>query len=239
MEEMRKKSNENASMDQWLRQQYIKEANEIEQEVLQKEDMIQDEEIDMEEGYRKIMIKLQESGITLEGKTEMPDFTRAAQPSDKDKKHRFFMPKFGKVAAMAATVVLGTFTIAMTSQANRNYVMDTINYFIGNDVRIMISNDESRDISTVTEEEAMKRIQEDLHVQTPVFLYRPGDFEFEEYMIDETTFTARAYYKYNKEIITLEINASDQPTSLKIIPHGHKTEIVIVVFIVLGGKSYV
>ena len=58
--------------------------------------------------------------------------------------------------------------------------MDSVKYLTGNDTKILIDNDASNDKPSLDEEQARDKIEEEMGVEVPEFLYRPETFEFYE-----------------------------------------------------------
>ena len=79
-----------------------------------------------------------------------------------------------KWAAVAAVTVFGIFGVSMTSEANRAYVMETVNDVMGNSTETEIDNDDTKD-SALTEEEARENIIAALNIEMPRFFYWPTD----------------------------------------------------------------
>ena len=73
----------------------------------------------------------------------------------------------------------------MTIEANRNYFVDSVKYLTGNDTKILIDNDASNDKPSLDEEQARDKIEEEMGVEVPEFLYRPEAFEFNDCFIRE------------------------------------------------------
>lgn len=108
--------------------------------------------------------------------------------------------KVVKWAAVAAVTVFGIFGVSMTSEANRAYVMETVNNMTGNNTETEIDNDEVM-ISGTTEEEAKEQIIDSLQIEMPQFYYWPHGIEYEDYTVDENAQTAIIQYLYRGDVI--------------------------------------
>lgn len=121
--------------------------------------------------------------------------------------------KVVKWAAVAAVTVFGIFGVSMTSEANRAYVMETVNGVMGNSTETELDNNETRD-SALTEEEARENIIAVLNIEMPRFFYWPTDIEYQDSSIDEAAQTAVISYKKDDKLIHLMIMSNEKSTSL-------------------------
>lgn len=94
----------------------------------------------------------------------------------------------------------------MTSQANRSYFIDSVRYWVGDDTRISIENDEGNEKAQKDEQKAIDAIKEELDLAVPLILDRPRNFEFRSYNVNVESGYALMEYYYGQEIITLFIN---------------------------------
>ena len=120
--------------------------------------------------------------------------------------------KVVKWAAVAAVTVFGIFGVSMTSEANRAYVMETVNGVIGNSTETEIDNDDTRD-GSLTEEEARENIIDALNIEMPRFFYWPPSLIYEEYSIDFEAQTAILQYICDENIVHLMIISNTQNAS--------------------------
>ena len=121
--------------------------------------------------------------------------------------------KVVKWAAVAAVTVFGIFGVSMTSEANRAYVMETVNNMTGNGTETEVDNDNMLTAAT-TEEGARLEIAEALNVKIPRFFYWPDDIEYQDYSIDEAAQTAFILYKKENQLIHLMIMSNEKSKSL-------------------------
>lgn len=121
--------------------------------------------------------------------------------------------KVVKWAAVAAVTVFGIFGVSMTSEANRAYVMETVNNMTGNNTETEVDNDDVVS-SVTTEEEARQKITEALDIEPPRFFYWPADIKYQDYSIDEVAQTAVILYNKGDQLIHLMIMSNEKSKSL-------------------------
>lgn len=118
-----------------------------------------------------------------------------------------------KWGAVAAVTVFGIFGVSMTSEANRAYVMETVNGVIGNSTETELNNNETKD-SALTEEEARENIIDALNIEMPRFFYWPQDLLYEDCVIDMEAQTAIIQYTKDGDSIYLMTISNEKSTSL-------------------------
>lgn len=130
---------------------------------------------------------------------------------------------------MAVVAVACVFAASMTSEANRTYLVNSVRIWSGDDSKIVVYNDENNEDASTDEEKAIVDIEEKLGVKIPEFYYRPYEFEFSNYVIDEMTSLARIEYKYAGSVVTLVIDKQEIKTASKInsLDGDEKENIVI------------
>ena len=112
--------------------------------------------------------------------------------------------KVVKWAAVAAITVFGIFGVSMTSEANRAYVMETVNNMTGNNTETEVDNNDMLR-SVTTEEVARAEIEVSLEVKLPQLYYIPDGMVYEDYSIDENAGVGFLQYTYESQIITLMV----------------------------------
>ncbi len=117
-----------------------------------------------------------------------------------------------KWAAVAAVTVFGIFGVSMTSEANRAYVMETVNDVVGNNTETEIDNDDMMSNAT-TEEGAWENIISAFDIEMPQFFYWPADIKYQDYSIDEEAQTAIISYKKDDKLIHLIIMSNEKDAS--------------------------
>ncbi len=195
---------------EWVEKQMEKENRAMENNffsrVFRKKDDITDEELDR---FFADAIKRLEMQEELKKEEEEKERLR----KEKWKKRFSFKgdsavgyQKLSRVAGFVIVGALAVFAASMTIEANRNYFVDSVKYLTGNDTKILIDNDASNDKPSLDEEQARDKIEEEMGVEVPEFLYRPETFEFHKYEITPESGIVRLQYWYNDSIATLYIS---------------------------------
>nr|WP_294659502.1 DUF4367 domain-containing protein [uncultured Blautia sp.] len=130
---------------------------------------------------------------------------------DRDTNYR--LHRLGKVVGMSVVAVACVFAASMTSEANRNYLVNSVRIWSGDDSKIVVYNDESNEDANADEEKAIADIEEKLGVEVPIFYYRPYGMEFLNYDIKELTSLVRMEYEYKTNHIILLIDKQNDDTS--------------------------
>ena len=135
--------------------------------------------------------------------------------------------RLGKVAGVAGVCLLCVFAASMTSEANRNYLVNTVRILSGKDSKFISYNDTTNEDSNMIESEAYTEIENKLNVKMPEFFYRPYGMEFMIYEISELTSAAKIEYKYNNSIFILFVDTQNENTASNINGiHGEKGEVI-------------
>lgn len=121
--------------------------------------------------------------------------------------------KVVKWAAVAAVTVFGIFGVSMTSEANRAYVMETVNNMTGNSTETELDNDETKD-GGLTEEEARENIISALNIEMPRFFYWPLELLYENCTIDTEAQTAIVQYTDDENSVYLMVISNEKSKSL-------------------------
>lgn len=163
-----------------------------------------------EEIYRKIVARLQAEGLMDENgeRTEKASSFRADQEKlewnklsaedgadentsvtgrDRRKTSRGKIVRFRSRAAKAACICLvagaAVFGLSMTGEANRLLLMQTVNTVLGTGDLMNVNNDEDRELSASSEDEARQEIETVLQAEIPDFLYLPDGMTFTGYQL--------------------------------------------------------
>lgn len=163
-----------------------------------------------EEIYRKIVARLQAEGLMDENgeRTEKASSFRAVQEklewnnlsavdgADEDtysggrnrrKTSRGRIVRFRSRAAKAACICLvagaAVFGLSMTGEANRLLLMQTVNTVLGTGDLMNVNNDEDRELSAGSEDEARQEIETALQAEIPDFYYLPDGMTFTGYRL--------------------------------------------------------
>lgn len=228
--------------EQWVQQQFLKEAAAIEKEI----DEIPDSENwkPTEESFQKLLQKAKEQGSVQSAPDSVQTTVSEDKFKDKENKdtkeeivseklnkeklnsetkkilnkdtgrHKFadIREKVIKWAAVAAVTVFGIFGVSMSSEANRAYIMETVDSMMGDDVGTKMNNEEMLQ-REVTEEEAKADIEETLAIKLPEFFYFPEEISFDAFVIDSEAKMAFLQYLSDEEIIALAVYANDKEAS--------------------------
>ena len=195
---------------EWVKKQMEKENRSLENNffsrVFRRKNDITDEELDRFFAEAMERIKMQEE---LQKEEEKKEHLR----KEKWKKRFSFKGdsavgyrKLSKVAGFVIVCAIAVFAASMTIEANRNYFVDSVKYLTGNDTKILIDNDASNDKPSLDEEQARDKIEEEMGVEVPEFLYRPETFEFYKYEMTPESGIARLQYWYQDTVISLYIS---------------------------------
>ena len=197
-----------AELKKWLAEEYEKETEEMEK-ILFPDGVIPDDgetEEEAKAAYQRLVERLKADGVYKEDETDS-----IKTDDHKENVKIVYLPekKSHKAARVAAAVLVcsaGIFAASMTSQANRSYFIDSVRYWVGDDTRISIENDDANDKAQKDEQKAIDAIKEELDLAVPLILDRPRNFEFRSYNVNVESGYALMEYYYGQEIITLFIN---------------------------------
>lgn len=197
-----------AELKKWLAEEYEKETEEMEK-ILFPDGVIPDDgetEEEAKAAYQRLVEKLKADGVYKEDETDS-----IKTDDHKENVKIVYLPekKRHKAARVAAAVLVcsaGIFAASMTSQANRRYFIDSVRYWVGDDTRISIENDEGNEKAQKDEQTAIDNVEEELGVNVPLILERPKGFKFKDYRVNAESGYAFFEYNYNSEILTIYIN---------------------------------
>ena len=229
--------------EQWVKQQFMAEAEAIAKEI----DEIPDSEDwePTEEKFQMLLQKAKEQGTIQSEPDSAQTKVSEDQPKEKSSRtteetviseklnneklnietnkiqnkatHRHKFANVGekviKWAAVAAITVFGIFGVSMTSEANRAYIMETVNSMTGSHTETEIDNDEMMNTAT-TEEEARENIAEVLNITIPRFFYWPSGYVYEDCTIDTAAQTAIIQYVNDGNALYFMIIANEKSKSL-------------------------
>ena len=203
-----------AELKKWLAEEYEKETEEMEK-ILFPDGVIPDDgetEEEAKAAYQRLVERLKADGVYKEDETDS-----IKTDDHKENVKIVYLPekKSHKAARVAAAVLVcsaGIFAASMTSQANRSYFIDSVRYWVGDDTRISIENDEGNEKAQKDEQKAIDNVEEELGVNVPLILERPKGFKFKDYRVNAESGYAFFEYSYNSEILTIYINKYDKET---------------------------
>lgn len=197
-----------AELKKWLAEEYEKETEEMEK-ILFPDGVIPDDgetEEEAKAAYQRLVEKLKADGVYKEDETDS-----IKTDDHKENVKIVYMPekKSHKAARVAAAVLVcsaGIFAASMTSQANRSYFIDSVRYWVGEETRISIENDEGNEKAQNDEQMAIDAIEEELDLDVPLILDRPENFKFRSYNVNVESGYALIEYCYGQEIVNIYIN---------------------------------
>lgn len=197
-----------AELKKWLAEEYEKETEEMEK-ILFPDGVIPDDgetEEEAKAAYQRLVEKLKADGVYKEDETDS-----IKTDDHKENVKIVYLPekKSHKTARVAAAVLVcsaGIFAARMTSQANRSYFLDSVRYWVGDDTRISIENDEGNEKEQKDEQKAIDAIEEELDLDVPLILDRPENFKFRSYNVNVESGYALIEYCYGQEIVNIYIN---------------------------------
>lgn len=220
---------------------YIKKAEEMERALWEDGDFDEDEEelTDEEEAcsYAALIQRLKAEGVYQEDEKETGNADAAEDAGNSkhllpnsrvlpfQRKRRISV---GRVAGVALLCCACVFAASMTSEANRNYFVEKMQYMMGDDTRIISDNDHLNDNSNFDEQNAVKEIETKLKVEIPEFCYRPQKFNFLRYEISELSDIARIEYEYQDNIVCFVIDKQDEKVVSRTLSADGKKESFIV-----------
>lgn len=230
---MKKKMSEK-DWEKFLEQEYIEEADRMEQ-ALRSDDSLEvpeltDEEI--EASYARLVEKLKQDGIYREDDeaagAEASGKIRAfpADGAKEEKTARSFRAPVRRTARIAGLVLvcaLGVFAASMTSEANRKYFIESVRYLVGDDTRVVIQNDETNENVKSDEYDAVTKIESELGVEMPEFFYFPLGFKYYDYEITPYANIAKMEYICDGSILSVYVVKNEGVgASDSIALHGEK-----------------
>lgn len=203
-----------AELKKWLAEEYEKETEEMEK-ILFPDGVIPDDgetEEEAKAAYQRLVERLKADGVYKEDETDS-----IKTDDHKENVKIVYLPekKSHKAARIAAAVLVcsaSIFAASMTSQANRSYFLDSVRYWVGDDTRISIENDEGNERAQKDEQMAIDNVEKELGVNVPLILERPKGFKFKDYRVNAESGYAFFEYSYNGEILTIYINKYDKET---------------------------
>ena len=216
---------------------YIKKAEEMERALWEDGDFDEDEEelTDEEEAcsYAALIQRLKAEGVYQEDEKE----TGNADAAEDAGNSKHLLPdsgvlpfprkrriSVGRVAGVALLCCACVFAASMTSEANRNYFVEKMQYMMGDDTRIISDNDKLNDSVNLEEQDAIKEIETKLKVEVPEFYYRPPKFIFSNYEISELADIARIEYKYQNSIVCFVIDKQNEKVVSRTLSADGKKE---------------
>lgn len=114
-----------------------------------------------------------------------------------------------KWASVAAIFCVSIVVLTMSSEANREYVKDTVSYYVGDNVVVKSSGGKDNVIRGGSEGEMRVDIRETLNIEVPMFQYKPKGMKFEGYTLYENDKAALIYYTMKDKKAVLAISEGE------------------------------
>lgn len=200
-------------LNQKILEEFLKEAEEIEKEAEEISKSLECEPT--EEGFQKLMAEIRRRESienTNNYVTNVDDREKHTNKVKELKNAKWYKNKSNtkqgntgrkrvvRWASVAAAVLIGVFSISMSSEANRAYIMREMNELFGNDVNTQVDNNDVIK-SDRTEQYVREEIENTLGIKMPEFFYLPAEMKYENYSIDEDAQTAFMRYFYQDNYV--------------------------------------
>lgn len=204
-------------LDDLLREEYERKVREIEDD-LSDDGSFDPDKVDSDMLLSRIKKQIQER------EKEKEEIVRAK----KEKRYRVV-----KVAGFFFVAGVAVFCASMTSEANRTYLNDKIQYLRGNEVVIRVGGDVRQENIESDEKEmlAYQEIQEEIGIPVPTLGYKPDMKKEFIYNIAHDNSTATLIYHYEDVFLRLYMINKEKTEASGMAFHGKKIEEVEV----MGG----
>lgn len=202
-------------LNQKILEEFLKEAEEIEKEAEEISKSLECEPT--EDGFQKLMAEIRRRESTEDTNnyvtnvddrekhtSKLKELKNVKQHVDKSKSKQGNTGRKRVVrwASVAAAVLIGVFSISMSSEANRAYIMREMNELFGNDVNTQVDNNDVIK-SDRTERYACEEIENILDIKMPRFFYLPDELKYQTYSLDEEAGAGILQYSYGEQMIFL------------------------------------
>lgn len=202
---MNKKNGKSAQNNKKALPDYLEEARKIEAELDSMEDPWADDP-EVEERLRKKV------------------YQRIMEEQQKIIKKQSLSHKIEKYTVIFVVTCIALFGVSMTSQANRQRLIQGITYMVGGEEAIEISNADNLDEFGENEEMIKVEVEETLTCKYPIFMYKPGNFSIKGYTIYNESQTAFVEYTYEDQILSLYIARNDNEFTNRLLHQGNVQE---------------
>lgn len=219
---MAKKEFENADlekMDDFLRQKMMEEADRYEQEL--NADPALDGLEPSPQVFENIMAMIEKEEAAA-GDDRNPNPVETASAADSSRAEDFLSEedrralelgrkqmahpvrcRVMRYLGVAAAVVLGIFGVSMTSEANREKLVNVINILVAKESVARLDNEENRPHYSEEENIDKAEIEEKLGIVPITFMYVPDGMVYDGYRLDEVSGQAVMFYQYKDTIVYL------------------------------------
>lgn len=150
-----------------------------------------------EEKFQALLSKAKERGFITE-----KDEGKTIPKTKSNRKHKFqkVRKRVIKWSAVAAITAMGIFVTAMSSEANRAYLMSKVNTMLNSEVKTKANNVEVLE-SNAGENVAREEIETAFGMKMPTFFYMPEEMKYESHMLAEDAGMAMIQYTYNETVV--------------------------------------
>lgn len=198
--------------NQKILEEFLKEAEEIEKEAKEISGSLECEPT--EAGFQKLMDEIKRCELSEENNSyvtnvddrkthtsKLKNVKQRVKPH-KSKRGNREIKNGVRWASAAVAVLIGVFSISMTSEANRAYIMREINELFGNDVNTQVDNNDVIK-SDRTEQYVREEIENTLGIKMPELFYTPNRLEYQSYSIDAEAGVGILQYSYGEQVAFL------------------------------------
>lgn len=205
---MEKKINIENELEMFLDDQLIKEAELLEAELFADDDFedYQETKEERDASYEKLINRLKADGIYREGE----NIEKEIKKNVRRKVNRVISRSVAKAAGIMIVSGLCVFAASMTSEANRNYFLHNMRILTGKDTREVADNDVTNEKVDANEYDAIAKIEEELNIEVPEFLYRPGNLTFLSYEINSVFQIARIEYLCDDNVLSFQMDINQE-----------------------------
>lgn len=227
-------------LDRLLEEQFLNEADAIEDALFSDdfEEYEEETEEEVDAAYEELVSRLRERGEYRDEDEKIisiPERRKRGKESSKKKSQKCeekvcildsrCFRRSVKIAGVAVVCLISVFAASLTSKANRQYFINSMKYLAGDDVRMIVDNVEDNDRHEETEDKALEEIETKLGIEMPTIHYRPRGFNFINCEVGEFGNFAFLEYEYQDMLTTLYVQRKDDvQDSLYFDFHGEKAE---------------
>lgn len=165
--------------------------------------------------YNRIVQELKDKGIYHEDESS-EEVEEKEEVVEKEKKKVVFYTRWqraGKWVAIVCLSLLGVFGVAMTSEANRAYIMQNVETWFGSDVDVKINNNSQRMESDQTEKAARESIENELNITIPKLGEIPKGMKYKGASSDPEIGVAIIEYEYKDDIVYIYVTNNQKDTA--------------------------
>lgn len=159
-----------------------------------------------EEKFQVLLSKAKERGFITE-----KDEGKTIPKTKSNRKHKFqkVRKRVIKWSAVAAITAMGIFVTAMSSEANRAYIMNKVNTMLNSEVKTKANNVEVLE-SNDGEDIAKEEIEKTFGMKMPTFFYMPEKLIYESHVIVEEAQIASIQYVFDGQIVCLTVISNEK-----------------------------